>query len=114
MNRQRVARFSRWVETRTLPVTSNQEQLPMKKQIVKKQSNRRGQGMTEYIIIVSLIAIASIGVTTLFGNNVRSLMGMAADALAGGDNIANRAAHSSDAVEKKTMKTYAQNNGANY
>lgn len=33
----------------------------------------RGQGMTEYIIIVALIAIAAIGVVTLFGDNIRSL-----------------------------------------
>jgi hypothetical protein len=86
----------------------------MKKQGLKKQSKRRGQGMTEYIIVVSLIAIASIGVTTLFGNNIRELMGMAADALAGDDNVANRAVHVTDAQTKKTLKTYAQNNGANY
>lgn len=37
-----------------------------------------GQGMTEYIIIVALIAIAAIAVTSLFGGTVRSQMaGMA-------------------------------------
>lgn len=37
-----------------------------------------GQGMTEYIIIVALIAIAAIAVTSLFGGSVRSQMaGMA-------------------------------------
>lgn len=33
--------------------------------------NRKGQGYSEYIIIVSLIAIACIGVYTLFGGQVR-------------------------------------------
>jgi pilus assembly protein Flp/PilA len=42
-----------------------------------------GQGMTEYIIIVALIAIAAIGVITVFGDNVRNLFGASADALAG-------------------------------
>ena len=42
-----------------------------------------GQGMTEYIIIVALIAIAAIGVVTVFGDNVRRLFGASADALAG-------------------------------
>ena len=42
-----------------------------------------GQGMTEYIIIVALIAIAAIGVITVFGDNVRRLFGASADALAG-------------------------------
>ena len=31
----------------------------------------RGQGMTEYIIIVALIAIAAIGVYTAFGKTLR-------------------------------------------
>ena len=42
-----------------------------------------GQGMTEYIIIVALIAIAAIGVITVFGDNIRMLFGASADALAG-------------------------------
>jgi Flp pilus assembly pilin Flp len=83
----------------------------MSQQSKKKIINQRGQGMTEYIIIVSLIAIASIGVTTLFGNNIRALVGEAADALAGDDNIANRATHVTDQQTKKSMKTFATNNG---
>ncbi len=45
--------------------------------------NESGQGMTEYIIIVALIAIAAIGVVTVFGDNVRALFGASVDALAG-------------------------------
>jgi pilus assembly protein Flp/PilA len=81
----------------------------MKKQ--SKHQRRRGQGMTEYILIVSLIAIASIGVATLFGNNVRTLFGIASNALAGDDNVANTAKHSSQQLENKTMKTFGQYNG---
>ena len=44
---------------------------------------QRGQGMTEYIIIVALIAIGAIAVVTLFGNNIRALFGTSANALAG-------------------------------
>ena len=39
----------------------------MNKQTIAQRRNARGQGMTEYIIIVALIAVAAIGVTTLFG-----------------------------------------------
>lgn len=46
-------------------------------------SRESGQGMTEYIIIVGLVAIAAIGVVTVFGDNVRSLFGAAADGLNG-------------------------------
>ncbi len=36
-------------------------------------SQRRGQGMTEYIIIVALVAIALITIITLFGNKIKFL-----------------------------------------
>lgn len=78
----------------------------IKKSLKKKN---RGQGMTEYIIIVALIAIAAIGVITLFGDNIRKLFGRSAEALAGNDNIANNGVDSSDALDKKNMKTFGQN-----
>ena len=43
----------------------------------------RGQGMTEYIIVVALIAIAAIGVYTAFGKTVRGQMAVTAQSLAG-------------------------------
>ena len=39
--------------------------------------------MTEYIIIVAFIAILSIAVVTLFGDNIRALFGVSANALRG-------------------------------
>lgn len=47
------------------------------------RKSERGQGMTEYIIIVALIAIAAISVVTIFGDNIRALFGTSANALAG-------------------------------
>jgi len=44
---------------------------------------QRGQGMTEYIIVVALVAIAAIGVYTAFGKTVRGQMAVTAQALAG-------------------------------
>lgn len=46
---------------------------------------RAGQGMTEYIIIVALIAIAAIAAFTYFGNTVRSQVGGIATELSGKD-----------------------------
>jgi type IV pilus assembly protein PilA len=46
----------------------------------------RGQGMTEYIIIVALIAVGAIGVYSAFGNIVRGQTGRAASALAGAES----------------------------
>ncbi len=45
-----------------------------------------GQGMTEYIIIVALIAIAAITVYGLFGDTVREQMGIMTEELAGKDS----------------------------
>ena len=42
-----------------------------------------GQGITEYVIIVALIAVAAIGVVTAFGDNVRNLFATSTEALAG-------------------------------
>ena len=45
--------------------------------------HQAGQGMTEYIIIVALIAVAAIGVYSAFGYVVRCQTSVAAVALSG-------------------------------
>jgi pilus assembly protein Flp/PilA len=54
--------------------------------MLSKLRGRKGQGMTEYIIIVALIAIAAIGVVGLFGDNIRALFSTSANALAGNES----------------------------
>jgi len=49
-----------------------------------------GQGMTEYIIIVALVAIGAIGVYKYFGQTVNATTALAAQSLGGG-NITARA-----------------------
>lgn len=76
-----------------------------------RRSNR-GQGMTEYILIVCLMAIASIAVVTVFGDHVRGLFAMSADALAGDSEVAqvNRSGHSKNLkLTKRTMREFAWN-----
>ena len=72
----------------------------------------RGQGMTEYIIIVALIAIAAIGVFTGFGDVVRGQVGAMAQELAGDQgNVATVTAGSAAAAGAsgaKTLKNYSQ------
>ncbi len=84
-----------------------------KKQMMKKA---RGQGMTEYIIIVALIAIAAIGVITLFGDNIRKLFGASADALAGEESVTAKTKKfdGSGVDTKKTLKTFGTANNAEY
>ena len=50
---------------------------------MKTIHKQQGQGMTEYIIVVALIAVAAIGVYTAFGKTVRGQMAVTAQALAG-------------------------------
>lgn len=55
----------------------------VRKMMQKLRRNNKGQGMTEYIIIVALVAIAAITVVGVFGNNIRALFGSASNALTG-------------------------------
>ena len=70
----------------------------------------RGQGMTEYILIVALVAIAAIGVITLFGNDLRRLFGQSADALAGNANVSNDAEGRKRELEDKKLENFGENN----
>jgi pilus assembly protein Flp/PilA len=72
--------------------------------------DQRGQGMTEYIIIVALIAIAAIGVVTIFGDNIRDLFAGATNALAGETKpkkLGSEKARSSH-TKSRTLKNFAQ------
>jgi Flp pilus assembly pilin Flp len=76
----------------------------------KLKLKKRGQGMTEYIIIVALIAIAAIGVITLFGDNVRQLFAASAQALAGNDTVSNQGQTAQQSTLKKNLSNFGTNN----
>ena len=57
----------------------------MKSSHTRSLRKHSGQGMTEYIIIVALIAIAAIGVFTMFGNTVSDQVSAMTQELAGQD-----------------------------
>lgn len=78
--------------------------------------SQRGQGMTEYIIIVALIAIAAIATYQFFGNTVRNQTAAIASELAGNDGTAARTAASEAAVNasdeantKRNLETFTGN-----
>ena len=75
----------------------------------KQLRKRRGQGMTEYIIIVALIAIAAIGIITLFGNNIRKLFGASAQALAGNETVVNQGQTANTQLERKSLSNFGEN-----
>lgn len=81
---------------------------------MKKYLKQLGQGMTEYIIIVALIAIAAIAVYSIFGDVLRSQVGGMAQELAGKDG-AQTAGKSEAALQnvdqatnQKTLDNFAE------
>lgn len=74
---------------------------------IKKRLEQMGQGMTEYIIIVALIAIAAIAVYNLFGDTVRGQVGDMAAELGGGDGANSGAAAGNQAVVEGQKTDYS-------
>jgi Flp pilus assembly pilin Flp len=66
-----------------------------------KSVRRSGQGMTEYIIIVALVAIASIAVVTIFGDQIRELFSASSQNLAGNAVEPTQQGNSQGEVNKK-------------
>lgn len=64
--------------------------------------NQSGQGMTEYIIVVALIAVAAIGVYTLFGQTLRNQTAGLALEVAGQDAGAAIAGATTNATAAQT------------
>lgn len=52
-----------------------------------RPASRRGQGQSEYILTVFLIAIACILAVGYFGDNVRALFGASTESLDGKANV---------------------------
>jgi Flp pilus assembly pilin Flp len=72
-------------------------------------ARRRGQANTEFIIVVALIAIATIGIVTTYGGNLRHLFGNSADNLAGDETTNGYGKQKNRTATEKTMTTFAQN-----
>jgi Flp pilus assembly pilin Flp len=84
---------------------------------MKRFLKQLGQGMTEYIIIVALIAIAAIAAYGFFGDTLRGQVGGMAQELAGQDGTTSvtQAQTSATEAEKtgqehKTLGTYTGQN----
>lgn len=80
------------------------------------KTRQLGQGMTEYIIIVALIAVAAIAVTQLFGKTIRAQMAGISQEVAGKDGTESATAAGTaadkaktEAVKDKSLSTYAGN-----
>ncbi len=81
------------------------------------KTRQLGQGMTEYIIIVALIAIAAIATYTYFGSAIRNQTAGIAQEISGQQSTAAitdaQAAANSARTEAKNTKGLATYNNAN-
>ena len=76
---------------------------------MKKQLRQLGQGMTEYIIIVALIAISAIGIYSIFGDTITDQMGTMTEELAGGTGtIQSVDSNLSNATTKRDLGDYVE------
>jgi len=95
-----------------IKLLNSKKQLAAASQTQKKQPKKqRGQGMTEYIIIVALIGVAAIGVYRLFGDTVRQQMAGLSNELAGQDAGADLKAAKGSAKTARTNSTARKNLG---
>ena len=84
---------------------------------MKTTRQQRGQGMTEYIVIVALVAIAAIATYQFFGQTVRNQTASIAQEIAGNANtaqaqaITNSTAATTAANVHETLNTYDGNVG---
>ena len=70
--------------------------------MMKFLRNRKGQGMSEYLIILALVAIATIGAVIFFADNVREQISNLAEEIAGDDAVVDL----STAYETQATDTY--------
>jgi pilus assembly protein Flp/PilA len=78
----------------------------MRRLLNKFFKSQSGQGMSEYLIIVALIAVAAIGVVTVFGRDIRELFSGTTDSLAG--NISSNTAVKAKVKANKNLKTFGK------
>ncbi len=86
-------------------------------QIPATRSLPRGQGMTEYIVVVAVVAVAAIGVYSMLGQTIRNQTAGIAQEISGNDagaalNAAGSSAASArtQANTRKDLKNYNQDN----
>ena len=77
----------------------------------ERASKRSGQGLTEYIIIVALVAIAAIGVVNIFGNQLRHQFSTIIASMSGSSvQVESLATKAKQQTNQRTLKDYASEN----
>ena len=83
---------------------------------VRRRFRQAGQAMSEYIIIVAVVAIGAIAVYSYFGDTLRNQTAAAAIALSGESGkelstAANTAANNAKAKVEKNLTDFAEKKG---
>jgi Flp pilus assembly pilin Flp len=77
----------------------------------ERASKRSGQGLTEYIIVVALVAIAAIGVVNIFGNQLRHQFSTIIASMSGSSvQVESLATKAKQQTNQRTLKDYASEN----
>ena len=71
-----------------------------------------GQGLTEYIVIVALVALAAIGAIATYGNDIRSLFGGGTEVLSGSTNVTLKMGDYTGYKDNDTLQTFGNNDSA--
>ncbi|MCH8492207.1 MAG: pilus assembly protein [Idiomarina sp.] len=73
---------------------------------------QRGQGMTEYIVVLALVVVAAIGVYSLFGKTVRNQMAGVAQEISGRSSTSqvNAAGAAAQEAAQKANREYNLSN----
>ena len=74
------------------------------------RKSRKGQGLTEYIIITALVAIAGIGIVNIFGNQLRHQFSTIVSAMSGktDSKVTSLAGKASKESNQKNLSDYAE------
>jgi Flp pilus assembly pilin Flp len=71
--------------------------------------NRKGQGLTEYIVITALGAVAAIGIVNIFGNQLRNQFHTIVSAMSGStDAKVTSLPESPEEANQKNLSNYAE------
>jgi Flp pilus assembly pilin Flp len=75
--------------------------------MMKFLRSKKGQGMSEYLIILALVAIATIGAVIFFADNVREQISNLAEEIAGTDaTVSLSAAYQSQATSTYNLSDF--------
>lgn len=75
--------------------------------------NKKGQGLVEYLILVALIAVVSIGVVKIVGKNITSQYENINRAMGAGPSEALKMRSAGNAVNQKDLSNFIENARSN-